>query len=114
MKIYSKLLFGAAIFGAILEGVEVWQGVCAVWQQEFLLLAALLLASLIGRGHEILIVLTAFGVIVFYGFEAYEIFVEGARCGPFASELNPLLAINLLALAALALGSQLNDEHKSS
>ncbi len=112
MKIHNKLLFGAAIIGALLEGVEVYQSACAVWQQELLLLAILLLLSLVARGHEVLMSLAALGLLGFYGLEMYEIFVEGEQCGNLASALNPLLAITLLAAAGLALGHQLDGEHK--
>lgn len=115
MQIHSKFLFGTTVVGAILETFEVLNGSCAVWQQEYLLLAILLLLSLVARGHKILMVLAALGIIIFYGFEAYEQFYEGEQCSPMASALDPLLATTLLAAAGLALGHQTEDvKHKHS
>lgn len=113
MQIFSKFLFGAVVVGAMLETAEVVWGVCQTWQQEYLLLAGLLLASLVARGHELLTALAAALVLGFYSVEAYEIWVESELCSPMAAELNPLLAANLLALAGLALGHQLNDSARS-
>jgi hypothetical protein len=75
-----------------------------------MLLAALLLLALVARGHEILMVFAGLGVLGFYGLEMYEIFFEGEKCGAFASELNPLLGILILAAAGLALGHQLDKQ----
>ena len=112
MTIHNKFLFGAVIIGAVLEGVEISQGACGVWPQEYLLLAILLSLSLVARGHEILITLAGLGVLGFYGWEMFEIFVEGEQCGNLASALNPLLAVTLLAAAGLALGHQCDSSHK--
>jgi hypothetical protein len=111
MQIYSKLLFVATLIGMGLEGVEIYEGACAVWQQEYMILVSLLLMSLVARGHEILMTLAGLGVLGFYGFEMYEIFWEGEQCGAFAYELNPLLSVLVLTAVGLALGSQLDGKH---
>jgi len=98
--------------GGILETGEVFYGNCAVWQQEYVLLGVMLLLSLVARGQQAFMILAAALVAGFYGFEGYEQFIEGEQCGPYASELNILLAATLIAAAGLALEHQLRSNHK--
>ena len=95
LRSQSILLF-AVIVNSIIEVFEVIRGSCAVWQQEFLLLAIIGIMSLSVRNPKISYLATV-GLLIIYAEEFYEQFIEFEVCGFAASELNPLLIIALLS-----------------
>ena len=90
----------ALFFGVVLSvGIEIFeiiQGSCAIWQQEFLLLAIIGILSLSVRNLKISYLATA-GLLFIYAEEFYEQFIEFEVCGFAASELTPLLIVALIA-----------------
>ena len=72
------------------------QGSCAIWQQEFLLLAIIGVLSFSVRNPKISYLATV-GLLVIYAEEFYEQFVEFEICGFAASELTPLLIVALIS-----------------
>ncbi|MDD5198008.1 MAG: hypothetical protein PHN60_04075 [Candidatus Gracilibacteria bacterium] len=92
----QSVLFYAVILSAIIEIFEVIRGSCAVWQQEFLLLAIIGTMSFSVRNRRISYLATL-GLLIIYAVEFYEQFIELEVCGFAASELTPLLIIALLS-----------------
>lgn len=89
-------LFFGVVLSAVVEIFEVAQGSCAIWQQEFLLLAIIGVLSFSVRNLKISYLATA-GLLYIYTEEFYEQFIEFEVCGFAASELTPLLIVALIA-----------------